>query len=51
MAGPRGMAYEPILMKHVGEPHSYTLDFYLKNQRGYEGLRKALTLAPNDIIE
>jgi NADH-quinone oxidoreductase subunit F len=45
------MAYEPILMKHVGEPNSYTLDFYLKKQRGYEGLRKALTLAPNDIIE
>jgi len=45
------MAYEPILMKHVGEPHSYTLDFYLKNQQGYEGLRKALTLTPNAIIE
>jgi NADH-quinone oxidoreductase subunit F len=45
------MAYEPVLMKHVGEPHAYTLDFYLKNQRGYEGLRKALTLKPNDIIE
>ena len=45
------MAYEPVLTKHVGEPNSYTLDFYLKNQRGYEGLRKALTLKPNDIIE
>jgi len=45
------MAYEPILMKHVGEPSSYTLDFYLKNQRGYDGLRKALTLTPGDIIE
>src|SRR5688572_11613059 len=45
------MAYDPILMKHVGEPNSYTLDFYLKRQRGYEGLRKALTLKPNDIIE
>jgi len=45
------MAYEPILMKHVGEPSSYTLDFYLKNQRGYDGLRKALTVKPNDIIE
>ena len=44
-------AYEPVLTKHVGEPNSYTLDFYLKNQRGYEGLRKALTLKPNDIIE
>ena len=44
-------AYEPVLTKHVGEQNSYTLDFYLKNQRGYEGLRKALTLKPNDIIE
>ena len=44
-------AYEPVLTKHVGEKNSYTLDFYLKNQRGYEGLRKALTLKPNDIIE
>ena len=45
------MAYEPILTKHVEEPNAYTLDFYLKNQRGYEGLRKALTLKPNDVIE
>ena len=44
-------AYEPVLMKHVGEPDSCTLDFYLKNQRGYEGLRRALTLEPSDIIE
>jgi NADH-quinone oxidoreductase subunit F len=45
------MAYEPVLTQHVGEPNSFTLDFYLKRQRGYEGLRKALTLTPNDIIE
>jgi NADH-quinone oxidoreductase subunit F len=45
------MAYEPILTKHVGEPNAYALDFYMKNQRGYEGLRKALTMKPNDIIE
>jgi NADH-quinone oxidoreductase subunit F len=38
-------------MKHVNEPHSYTLDFYVKRRRGYEGLRKALALQPNDIIE
>ena len=43
--------YEPILTRHVGEPHSYTLDAYLKHQRGYEGLRKALTLKPGDIID
>jgi len=50
--GGRGkMTYEPILTKYVNEPNSYTLDFYLQRQRGYEGLRKALSLQPNDIIE
>jgi NADH-quinone oxidoreductase subunit F len=44
------MAMEPVLIKHVREPHSYTLDSYLQHQ-GYEALRKALTMAPNDIIE
>jgi NADH-quinone oxidoreductase subunit F len=41
---------EPVLINHVREPRSYTLDFYLK-QQGYQALRKALTIAPNDIIE
>ena len=45
------MAYEPVLIKDVREPGSYTLDFYVKNGRGYEGLKKALTLEPHDIIE
>jgi NADH-quinone oxidoreductase subunit F len=45
------VAYEPVLIKDVREPNSYTLDFYVKRARGYEGLRKALTLKPNDIIE
>jgi NADH-quinone oxidoreductase subunit F len=45
------MAYQPVLTSHVNEPNSYTLDFYMKNLRGYEGLRKALTMKPNDIIE
>jgi NADH-quinone oxidoreductase subunit F len=45
------VAYEPVLTKFVNEPNSYTLDFYLKKQRGYEGLRKALALQPNDLIE
>jgi NADH-quinone oxidoreductase subunit F len=45
------MAFEPVLTNHVRQPNSFTLDFYLKNARGYEGLRKALTLKPNDIIE
>ena len=45
------MAYEAVLTQFVREPDAYTLDFYVKRARGYEGLRKALTVAPNDIIE
>ena len=44
------MPFEPILTKHVREPHSYTLDFYLKHQ-GYEGLKKALAMKPDQVIE
>jgi len=43
--------YQPVLIPQVREQHAYTLDFYLKNARGYQALRKALTLQPNDIIE
>ena len=45
------MAYERVLTQFVNEPGSYTLDFYLQRQRGYEGLRKALAQKPGDIIE
>src|ERR1043165_1977415 len=45
------MAYEPVLIPHVGEPQAFTLDTYLKQARGYEALKKALTQQPNDIIE
>jgi NADH-quinone oxidoreductase subunit F len=41
---------ESVLIKHVREPNSFTLDFYLRHQ-GYEALRKALTMAPNDVID
>jgi len=41
---------EPILTTYIREPNSYTLDFYLKHQ-GYDGLKKALGMKPNDIIE
>src|SRR5574342_134246 len=43
------MTYEPVLIKDVREPNSYTLDFYLKNARGYEALKKALTPKPKYI--
>jgi NADH-quinone oxidoreductase subunit F len=45
------MAFEPVLTSHVREPNCFTLDFYLQKLRGYEGLRKALTMQPNDLIE
>jgi NADH-quinone oxidoreductase subunit F len=41
---------DPILTKYVREPNSFTLDFFLKHQ-GYDGLRKALGMKPNDVIE
>jgi NADH-quinone oxidoreductase subunit F len=44
-------SYQPVLTNYVREPNSFTLDFYLQRARGYEGLRKALTQKPNDIIE
>src|SRR5437870_1303809 len=41
---------DPILTKHVREPNSFTLDFYLQHN-GYEALKKALTLTPDQIVE
>jgi NADH-quinone oxidoreductase subunit F len=41
---------EPVLIKHVNEPYAYTLDFYLQHG-GYEGMRKALTMTPDAIID
>src|SRR6476620_7688946 len=44
------MTMEPILTKYIGEPNSYTLDFYLKHE-GYAALKKSLAMQPNDVIE
>jgi len=41
---------DPILTKYVGEPSSFTLDFYLQHE-GYEALKLALTKKPDQIIE
>src|SRR5665213_1346732 len=49
----RGGAEEmtgPLLTKHVLEPDCFTLDFYLQHE-GYEGLKKALALAPDNVVE
>jgi NADH-quinone oxidoreductase subunit F len=40
---------EPILTRYVREPNSFTLDFYLQHQ-GYEALRKALAMTPDEVI-
>jgi NADH-quinone oxidoreductase subunit F len=45
------MLMDPILTKYIREPNSYTLDFFLKKDRGYEGLRKALAMDPNALID
>jgi len=41
---------EPVLIAHVREPNSYTLDFYLQHG-GYEALKTALTKKPDEIVE
>jgi NADH-quinone oxidoreductase subunit F len=41
---------DPILTKYIREPQSYTLDFYLKHH-GYQGLKKALGMKPDQVID
>ncbi|HEY7291989.1 MAG TPA: NADH-quinone oxidoreductase subunit NuoF [Vicinamibacterales bacterium] len=41
---------DPVLIKDVREPNSFTLDFYLQHD-GYAGLKKALTQTPESIID
>ena len=43
--------YEPVLTKYAFTPDGNTLDHYLKNQDGYEGLRKALAMTPEQVID
>ena len=41
---------DALLTKYVREPNSFTLDFYLQHE-GYEGLKKALAMSPDQVIE
>jgi len=41
---------EPLLTQDVRKPNGYTLDFYVEHD-GYAGLRRALGMAPDQIIE
>jgi NADH-quinone oxidoreductase subunit F len=51
-ARPRALPdYEPVLTKYAFTPHGNTLDHYLTHQQGYEGLKKALTLTPEQVID
>jgi NADH-quinone oxidoreductase subunit F len=43
--------YEPVLSKFAFTPGGAELDHYLKNQAGYEGLKKALAMTPEAVIE
>ena len=43
-------AYDPVLIAHVREPNSFTLDFYLQHG-GYDALKSALAKKPDEIIE
>ena len=36
--------------RHVREPNCFTLDFYLQHE-GYEGLKKALAMTPDQVVE
>jgi NADH-quinone oxidoreductase subunit F len=42
---------DKFLTPFVGERDCYTLDFYLKRQDGYQALKKAIAMAPGDVIE
>src|SRR4029453_16622375 len=41
---------EPILTKYAREPNGFTLDFYLQHE-GYDGLKKALAMTPDQVVE
>jgi NADH-quinone oxidoreductase subunit F len=42
---------DPLLTQFVREPGSYTLDFYTRRDVGYGGLKKALAMTPEAVIE
>ena len=43
--------YEPVLSKYAFTPGGAELDHYLQNQAGYQGLKKALSMTPEAVIE
>src|SRR5215203_891274 len=45
------VSMDPILIRHVREQNAHSLDSYLKQQGGYAGLRKALGMTPDEVID
>ncbi len=43
--------YEPVIIPNVDKPGCETLDFYVKNEKGYKGLEKALKMKPAEVID
>ena len=43
--------YEQVLTKYAFTPGGAEFDHYVKNQAGYEGLKKALGMTPDAVIE
>ncbi len=43
------MPFEPVLLARVGKPQSASLETY-RRDGGYEGLKKALSMPPDDVI-
>jgi NADH-quinone oxidoreductase subunit F len=43
--------YEPVLTKFAYTPGGNTLEHYVQHQQGYEGLKKALAMTPEQVIE
>lgn len=43
--------YEPVLTKYAFTPGGATLDHYLQHQAGYQGLKKALSMPPEQVID
>ncbi len=43
--------YEPVLTKYAFTPNGNTLAHYQQHQQGYEGLKKALAMTPDAVIE
>jgi NADH-quinone oxidoreductase subunit F len=43
--------YEPVLTKYAFTPHGNTLEHYVQHQQGYAGLRKAVSMTPEQVID